>query len=116
MKVYKIQDKESGLFSNGGATPRWTKAGKTWSQFGHLKAHLRQHINLSGVRYYKNARIVELEVVETAVNGGDVSQLMVPMVEEELKHAEYMSRGGSKYYEDDILKLNGLKAILKGEK
>lgn len=40
MKVYKIQHRETGLFSNGGAYPRWTKTGKAWSGIGPLKSHL----------------------------------------------------------------------------
>lgn len=40
MKVYKIRDKNTGLFSTGGVSPKWTKTGKTWSCEGHLKSHL----------------------------------------------------------------------------
>lgn len=37
---YKILQTETGLFSTGGHHPKWSKAGKAWSDFGHLKRHL----------------------------------------------------------------------------
>ena len=40
MKVYKIRDKRTGLFSTGGTSPRWTTVGKSWSCIGHVKCHL----------------------------------------------------------------------------
>lgn len=41
-KVYKIRHKQTGLFSSGGTTPKWTKKGKAWSALGHLKSHISQ--------------------------------------------------------------------------
>lgn len=39
--VFKIRDKETGLFSTGGMRPvTFTRTGKTWSTAGHLKSHL----------------------------------------------------------------------------
>jgi ribosome-binding ATPase YchF (GTP1/OBG family) len=41
MKIYKIKNTETGLFSKGGTVePSWSKKGKTWSSIGHLKVHL----------------------------------------------------------------------------
>ena len=40
MKVYKIRDRNTGLFSTGGVSPSWTKLGKTWNSEGALKNHL----------------------------------------------------------------------------
>lgn len=31
MKLYKILDTATGLYSSGGVDPKWTKVGKTWS-------------------------------------------------------------------------------------
>lgn len=42
IKVYKIKNGSTGLFSTGGTDPSWTKRGKTWSQLNHVKSHLRQ--------------------------------------------------------------------------
>jgi hypothetical protein len=42
MKVYKIRHTETGLYSSGGVYGiRWTKTGKTWSHYQHVKSHLR---------------------------------------------------------------------------
>jgi len=38
--VYKIRNKETGLFSTGGSIPRWKKVGKTWSGLGPVTNHL----------------------------------------------------------------------------
>ena len=43
MKVYKIRNKETGLFKQGGGGrfQYWTKTGKSWSSIGALKNHIR---------------------------------------------------------------------------
>jgi len=38
--VYKIRNKETGLFSTGGSIPRWKTVGKTWSGLGPVTNHL----------------------------------------------------------------------------
>lgn len=42
MRVYKIQDTQTGLFSEGGVDVTWGKHGKTWNTLAHVKAHLNQ--------------------------------------------------------------------------
>lgn len=42
IKIYKIKDKDTGLYSTGGMEPSWTKRGKTWNQINFVKIHLRQ--------------------------------------------------------------------------
>jgi len=42
MKVYKLRDTVTGLFSKGGMAPYFDKEGKTWSSRGALKSHLTQ--------------------------------------------------------------------------
>jgi len=37
--IYKIRNPQ-GLFSTGGATPSWSRRGKTWVALNHLNAHL----------------------------------------------------------------------------
>lgn len=51
--VYKIINAE-GKFSTGGYHPRWTSKGKTWSQFNHVKSHLRQQFRYLGSNLYQN--------------------------------------------------------------
>ena len=38
--MFKIRDRETGLYSTGGYHPRWTKAGKVWRGSGALRNHL----------------------------------------------------------------------------
>jgi hypothetical protein len=41
VKAYRIRCRNTGLFSNGGETPRWGKFGKVWRGSGALRNHLR---------------------------------------------------------------------------
>lgn len=59
--VYKIREKESGLYSNGGMHPNWSKKGKIWNTRGAVSNHLR----IASSHYYKNAEIVEFFISET---------------------------------------------------
>lgn len=38
--VYKILDRHSGLFSDGGIDPSWSTRGKSWTSEGAVKSHL----------------------------------------------------------------------------
>mgnify|MGYP000929319385 CR=1 FL=1 len=71
MKIYKIFNPETGLYSRGGDPPKWSKVGKTWNTIGHLKNHLhmfersynyelKKYVNMVG-RYYPNCVICEYE-------------------------------------------------------
>jgi len=40
--IYKVRDKNTGLFSTGSHHPRWKKSGKVWHRIGDLKNHLNQ--------------------------------------------------------------------------
>jgi hypothetical protein len=70
MKIYKIRHKITGLFSRGGETPYWSKKGKTWNSFGHLKAHLRAvsdyRYNTQNIKDLENWEIIEIEVTENS--------------------------------------------------
>ena len=65
MTVYKIRNKETGLFSKGGTYTGnylWTKNGKPWSNIAHVKNHLN-YFNRNRADYpYHNAEIIELEI------------------------------------------------------
>lgn len=39
---YKIRDKQTGLFREGGMFGSWSKRGKEWDSVGHIKNHLNQ--------------------------------------------------------------------------
>ena len=70
--MYKIRDKNTGLFSSGGMTPKWSTIGKTYNNLGTLKSHLRQHIShytSEKGRHYKdlpeNWELVEYDIIES---------------------------------------------------
>ncbi len=81
MKVFRIRD-ENGLYSTGGQSPNFTHGGKTWSNIGHVKNHLRQ---FSGRRLevYANAEIVEVEYTEKDINSFDILDFFAEMNEQD---------------------------------
>lgn len=40
ISVYKVRDKETGLFSSGGMNPKFKKGGHTWANLAHVRAHI----------------------------------------------------------------------------
>lgn len=43
LTYFKIRRKgTTDQFSSGGSVPIWAKQGKTWTDIGHIKSHLRQ--------------------------------------------------------------------------
>ena len=63
VKVYKIRDRNTGLYSTGGVRPAWTAKGKTWSTLAPVKAHLSQF-----AEYYpwpNNKKLFRLNVPES---------------------------------------------------
>ena len=41
---YKIRHRQTGLYSTGGAYPKWTRGGKVWNNLGMLRSHLAMHL------------------------------------------------------------------------
>lgn len=41
MKIFKVKDTKTGLYSTGGYHPSWTKQGKSWESLGSVTSHLR---------------------------------------------------------------------------
>jgi len=64
-KIYKIRNKQTGLYSNGGKKPKFSVNGKIWTQKNHLLLHLKIVDDIDKI--YKNCEIVVLEMVETEV-------------------------------------------------
>lgn len=66
MRVYKVRDKKTGLFSTGTSSPRWIKSGKVWASLGNIKNHYNMYL-----KWYKKIpdtwEIVEFELLETGV-------------------------------------------------
>lgn len=53
LRLYRVRDKTSGLYSSGGTRPKWGNGGKTWYGIGPLKNHLRQHVDLRKDEEYR---------------------------------------------------------------
>jgi hypothetical protein len=79
MRFYKIRNRD-GLFSNGGATPKWNEEGKIWHNLNRVKDHLRVWL-----RYNKNRggdiipfhwEVVEFEVKEVEASKVKASELL----------------------------------------
>ena len=67
MKIYKIRDKKTGLFSKGGNPPIFDKVGKSWTSFKNVKLHLRMRASgydNNGKFIYDSDKIKDLEVIE----------------------------------------------------
>lgn len=79
-KIYKIINKETGLYSKGGKYVSWNKNGKVWTKLSHLKSHLGQLMNCEGVfkrnNPYENAEIVEFEIKYEEAKRFNVMDLM----------------------------------------
>lgn len=48
MSVYKIKQLRTGLFSTGGANPKWAPTGTSWATLAGVCAHLRQFCPTAG--------------------------------------------------------------------
>jgi hypothetical protein len=66
MKIFKIRDTATGLFSMGGHSPRWTKKGKAWTNIGHVKNHIN-NLSRHVIKNVDHWEVVEYELVETTV-------------------------------------------------
>lgn len=64
MKLYKIRNRATGLWSSGGMNPRWTKKGKTWATMAHVKSHLRNFEDNYGTYAYRRQSINDWDIVE----------------------------------------------------
>jgi len=66
MGSYKIQHKETGLFSNGIVyATRWSKTGKTWPSMSNVKSHLRQVSKVPGkLLEMENWNVIEIVTEE----------------------------------------------------
>lgn len=71
LKVYKIRDLKTGLFSSGGSYPTWSKNGKIWTTLGKCKSHLSMFKSDWGAKLGFPSpfwEVVEFELVETGDN------------------------------------------------
>ena len=63
MIVYRIRDKETGLFSDGKSNPQFNKTGKVWTHAGGLTRHINAIAHLYPSKY-QGCEIVDYELRE----------------------------------------------------
>ena len=64
MIIYKIRRKSDGLFSTGGAYPRFHERGKSWKQQGHMTNHINMVRKYKHTNHYDNCEVVQFIVTE----------------------------------------------------
>jgi hypothetical protein len=74
MKIFKIRNLKTGLFSKGGHCPRWSKKGKVWTNIGHVKSHINNIArHVKDIEYWE---VVEYELVETTISSMRVQDII----------------------------------------
>jgi hypothetical protein len=73
LKVYKIRDKETGLYANKGMYGGWSKNGHAWSTFGNVNGHLNM---FEDCEKYLNAEVVEFEITYEESKKYDIDKNM----------------------------------------
>lgn len=62
--MFKIRSRKTGLFSAGGAWPKWNTVGKVWKRKGDLSSHFTQLGNQGRTIYLEaDAEVVVCETV-----------------------------------------------------
>jgi hypothetical protein len=65
--VFKIRRKSDGLFSSGGAYPKWSERGKSWSTLGAAKSAVALLNVYFSERCNVKHRYCDCEIVEFAL-------------------------------------------------
>lgn len=68
MKLYRIRNKETGLYSTGGERPRWSTVGKVWVGIGPLKNHILNYQIAHRLTYGVYFHLDDIEVVEVEMS------------------------------------------------
>jgi len=85
MKIYRIRDTATGLFSKGGMDAnqskwQWGKTGKVWKGLGPLRLHLNQFLvggdGKPGIP--STWEVIEYELVETETSVKPVHEMLDP--------------------------------------
>lgn len=60
MKLYRIKNVSTGLYSLGGGFPKWNKTGKVWKNIGQLKNHFNLYREIQAK--YKHCKESKIEL------------------------------------------------------
>lgn len=60
MKLYRIRNYQTNLYSLGGGLPKWNKTGKVWKNIGQLKNHFNIYKEIQA--RYQNCKESEIKL------------------------------------------------------
>jgi hypothetical protein len=113
MKVYRIRD-SNGLYSTGGTSPSFTSAGKTWSNIGHVKNHLRQFSGRN-LEVYADAEIVCVEYTEKDIESFDILDFFLELNKQDQEDYD-KSTYKSEYRQQRLTDMREIIVTLKANK
>lgn len=99
IKIYRIRDRITGLWSKGGSYGGFGKKAKTWDSLGHVHSHITNVIRYHAERY-ANADIVEFVLEPTEARKFAVSDVI-----ERKKRSVVLQKKYGSYLSDLVLKL-----------
>jgi hypothetical protein len=103
--LYKIQRAE-GLFSKGGENPDFTKVGKTWTNIGHVKTHLKGVRNSEyGRAIPEDWKIIEIPIEPKIYNSYSAREFMEESKREAVRKEERVAERRAKQKENEEYKL-----------
>jgi hypothetical protein len=80
IRIYRIRQRSTGLWSSGGSDPKFGKRGKTWDQIGHLSSHMTSLLDSQGrkaiTNVYDDAEVVEFVLAESESRTFDARQML----------------------------------------
>lgn len=116
MKVYKIQNTKTGLFSTGGMRPRWTKQGKVWQELSYVHRHIGQlTYEYSPADVYNDAVIVEAEITEILLPLEPANKHLIKKMDDIVAHHEERIKKypNDTYYPKWLEEARGRRALMK---
>lgn len=60
MKLYRIKNANTGLYSLGSGNPRWNGTGKIWKGVGQLKNHLNIYREIQARYQYRKESQIQI--------------------------------------------------------
>jgi len=115
MKVFKIRNQKTGLFSTGGLLPNWTHQGKVWQRINHVHSHICQlTTDYTPADIYKDAEIVEAEITEILIPIGEPKEYLNKKYDEAIiRYNKLMEeRPNDTFYPRQLERVRERKALL----
>lgn len=106
MKLFKIRNRQTGLFSTGGSSPRWEENGKLWKKKGFVTNHLANAIGYDRAKgFYGNAEVVEYDYDPVEIATYPIMEVINEKIDLRKKEAEASKARYEKYKYEEALKV-----------